>query len=221
MASQYTSSQTAEQIVRAALHHVPFDGWSDVTLQMAAEECDVSAQDLAAHLPGGVPDAIALYAALADRDMAQSFAALETQPEKMHLKIRALILCRLADALPHKEAVAKSLSYLAQPQNAALASKLLYQSVDSMWRIAGDTATDVSFYTKRATLAAVYSATLLAFLSDDTADMAKTKSFLDRRLSDVAQIPKVTAPAKAVVGKVASLAGGLAATLFQGRGRPF
>ena len=75
----------------------------------------------------------------------------------------------------------------------------------------------MSFYTKRATLAAVYSATLLAFLSDDSADMEKTKTFLDRRLRDVAQIPKVTAPAKAAVGKMASLAGGLASSLFQGR----
>lgn len=221
MASQNTPSDMSTRIVRAALNHVPFDGWSDATLQMAADDCGLSAAELASCLPGGVKDAIALYASLADSDMVAAFEALEDKPEKVHLKIRALILCRLAGAMPHKEAVSKSLSYLAQPQNAPLASKLLYGTVDTMWRASGDDATDVSFYTKRATLAAVYSATLLAFLSDDSADMEKTKTFLDRRLRDVAQIPKVTAPAKAAVGKMASLAGGLASALFQGRNRPF
>ena len=49
---------------------------------------------------------------------------------------------------------------------------------------------------KRATLSAVYSATLLAFLSDNSADMAKTEAFLDRRLADVARLPKMARPAK-------------------------
>ena len=75
-------------------------------------------------------------------------------------------------------------------------------------------------YSKRATLAAVYSATLLAFLSDDSGDMAKTEAFLDRRLRDVSQIPKVTKPAKAAVSKAASLVGGIASQLIS-RGRPF
>ena len=114
----------------------------------------------------------------------------------MHLKIRALILLRLTQAIPHKEAVRRTLAALATPLHAPMSTALLYQTVDHMWRAAGDDATDASFYTKRATLAAVYSATLLAFLGDDSADMAKTEAFLDRRLADVAKIPKVTAPLK-------------------------
>ena len=39
-----------------------------------------------------------------------------------------------------------------------LALKLLYRTVDAMWYAAGDTSTDFNFYTKRATLAGVYSA---------------------------------------------------------------
>ena len=60
-----------------------------------------------------------------------------------------------------------------------------------MWRAAGDTSTDYNFYTKRVTLSAVYSATLLAFLSDNSADMEETEAFLDRRLADVARLPKM------------------------------
>ena len=63
-----------------------------------------------------------------------------------------------------------------------------------MWRCAGDTSTDYNFYTKRASLSAVYSATLLAFLADDTDDMSKTEAFLDRRLADIAKIPSMKRP---------------------------
>ena len=220
MAQMTDTAQMAEEIVTAALGHVPFDGWSQLTLIMAAEECGYSEADLHRALPEGVDEAIALYASLADRDMVADFTALEEAPTKTHLKIRALILARLERAMAHKETVSKTMSYLAQPQHAAKASALLYKTVDVMWRTAGDDATDVSFYSKRATLAAVYSATLLAFLADDSGDMAKTEAFLDRRLADVARIPKVTKPAKAAIGKAASLAGGIASALIA-RGRPF
>lgn len=220
MAQNPADSQIAEEIVKAALHHVPFDGWRMTTLEMAAEECGYDSAQLHNALPDGVDDAIALYGQMADRDMVAAFEALEEAPAKTHLKIRALILCRLEEAMRHKQTVSKTMAYLAQPQHAAKASKMLYNSVDLMWRTAGDDATDVSFYSKRATLAAVYSATLLAFLSDDSGDMAKTEAFLDRRLRDVSQIPKVTKPAKAAVSKAASLVGGIASQLIS-RGRPF
>jgi len=143
--------------------------------------------------------------------MIAAFDALSDKPEKMHLKIRTLILCRLEMAMAHKEAVSKTVAYLAQPSQAALASKLLYKTIDSMWRAAGDISTDASFYSKRATLAAVYSATLFAFLADDSGDLSKTEAFLDRRLKEVAAIPKVTAPAKAVMART----GAMASQIFQ------
>ena len=201
-----SSQITAEEIVTATLSHVPFDGWSASSISMGASDCGASEDELARLLPRGVTDAIETYAKMADEDMVSAFDELSDKPEKMHLKIRALILCRLEMAMPHKEAVSKTLAYLAQPSHAALASKLLYKTVDSMWRTAGDISTDASFYSKRATLAAVYSATLLAFLADDSGDLSKTEAFLDRRLKEVAAIPKITAPAKAVMAKTGAIA---------------
>jgi len=68
--------------------------------------------------------------------------------------------------------------------------------VDRIWRLTGDRSVDFSFYTKRATLAGVYSATLLYWVANANADRAKAEDFLDQRLREVAMIPKVTAPAK-------------------------
>ena len=113
--------------------------------------------------------------------------------------IRALILIRLDQAALHKEAVRRALAVLAVPANALVSARALYATIDTMWRAAGQQDTDFSFYTKRATLAAVYSSTLLAWLADTSGDPAVIEGFLDRRLVDVARIPKATAPMRSVM----------------------
>ena len=105
---------------------------------------------------------------------------------------------RLESAQQNKDAVRRALTMLALPAHAKLSAKLLYETVDAMWRAVGQTDTGFSFYTRRATLAAVYGATLLAWLADNSGDMAKTSAFLDRRLANVASIPKATAPLRGV-----------------------
>lgn len=198
-------TELAQKLVESALQHIPFDGWAMSALQMAADENALGDADIDRLLPDGVRSAIEIYGQMADDRMVDAFEALSSQPEKTHLKIRSLILIRLEQAAPHKEVVRKTLAYLARPEQAKLGADLLYKTVDRMWRAAGDIATDSSFYTKRATLSAVYSATLLAFLGDESADMSKTKAFLDRRLSDVAKIPKITAPVQGALRGLSQL----------------
>jgi ubiquinone biosynthesis protein COQ9 len=77
--------------------------------------------------------------------------------------------------------------------NAALGLKLLYQTVDAMWRAAGDTSTDFNFYTKRAILGGVYSATLLRWFNDTSEDEGETHTFLDARIENVMQFEKFKA----------------------------
>ncbi len=60
-----------------------------------------------------------------------------------------------------------------------------------MWYAAGDTSTDFNFYTKRATLAGVYSSTLLYWLNDRSPGSEATWGFLDRRIDDVMKIEKL------------------------------
>jgi ubiquinone biosynthesis protein COQ9 len=60
--------------------------------------------------------------------------------------------------------------------------------------MAGDQSTDFSFYTKRASLAAVYSSTLLFWLNDTSSEQNKTAEFLDRRLYDISQISNLKKP---------------------------
>ena len=53
----------------------------------------------------------------------------------------------------NKEAVRKSIAFLAVPKNSKFALKALYKTTDEIWRTVGDRSTDISFYTKRGILA--------------------------------------------------------------------
>ena len=186
----------AVEILRASMPHVPFDGWCDAALQAGANDSGHDAEAVRTAFPRGATDAIALHSRLADQSMVDAFLELPERPEKVHLTIRKLVLMRLETAQPDKDAIRRAVSALAMPVNAKLSAKLLYETVDSMWRAAGQRDTDFSFYTKRGTLAAVYSATMIAWLADNSINLDKTVGFLDRRLADVARIPRLTKPVR-------------------------
>lgn len=212
-------TEEAAAIVSAALMHVPFDGWSDEALVAGAVDAGIEPERVNVCFPSGPIDAIVAYIAVADAEMVAAFDALDDKPEKVHLMIRTLILLRLEQASAHKEAVRRALTLLALPTNAGQSARTLYRTVDAMWRAAGQQDTDFSFYTKRATLAAVYSATLLAWIADTGSDMAVTEAFLDRRLRDVARIPQMTAPARSIFAAGQKLTEGIVGGMGRRTGR--
>ena len=112
---------------------------------------------------------------------------------KIRDRIKGAVRIRLERHAGEREAVRRALAVLSLPFNAGLALKLLYKTVDAMWYAAGDTSTDFNFYTKRATLAGVYSSTLLYWLNDRSPGSEATWAFLDRRIDDVMKIEKLKA----------------------------
>jgi ubiquinone biosynthesis protein COQ9 len=112
---------------------------------------------------------------------------------KIRERIAAAVKTRLAILRPHKEAARRAAAFLTLPPNAPRAATLLYRTVDLMWRAAGDTSTDFNFYTKRAILAGVYSATLLRWFTDDSKDESATEEFLAHRIDGVMRFEKLKA----------------------------
>jgi ubiquinone biosynthesis protein COQ9 len=86
------------------------------------------------------------------------------------------------------------------PTNAVRAGKLGWRAADIMWRAAGDTAADFNHYSKRTTLTAVYAATLLVFVDDESEGHADSRAFLARRIENVMQFEKAKAKLKGVGG---------------------
>ena len=94
----------------------------------------------------------------------------------------------------YKEAIRSSISITAIPVNAKISLDIHYRTCNSIWRIAGDKSTDFSFYTRRISLAAIYTSTLLFWLNDNSNDNVETELFLDRRLKDISKISSFKKP---------------------------
>ncbi len=81
----------------------------------------------------------------------------------------------------------------ALPIHTADGARAIWGTSDAIWTALGATSRDVNWYTKRATLAAVYSGTVLFWLGDDSPGHQATWDFLDRRIENVMSIEKVKA----------------------------
>ena len=107
-------------------------------------------------------------------------------------RVAAAIRVRL-EAVTDKEVVRRGATLFALPNHAADGAKAIWGTADAIWDALGDTSRDVNWYTKRATLSAVYAATVLFWLGDDSVGHQATWEFLDRRIEDVMRIEKAKA----------------------------
>lgn len=187
-----TPEELRESILDAALKHVAFDGWGKNTMKRAADiSIDTGFIDLA--FPGGAIEMIDLHAQLCDKAMLNAAKELDFDGLKIREKITELVKLRIKAEAQHKEAVHRTVSYLALPKNHFAGMKMLYRTVDLMWKAISDPSTDFNFYTKRMTLSAVYSSTFLFWLNDVSEDNCDTWDFLDRRIENVMQFEKLKA----------------------------
>lgn len=74
---------------------------------------------------------------------------------------------------------------MAFPSNVPTSLAELARLADEIWFLAGDTSVDTSWYTKRATLAAVYSAAEVYMTQDSSPNISETEKFVDGRLEDL------------------------------------
>lgn len=177
-------------LLAALLDQVPFDGWTDTAMAAAAEQAGLDAEFPHRAFPRGALDAIDYFNRIADADMAAALAEEDLEAMRVRDRIALAVRVRLEQNAGHRDAVRRGLTVLSFPPNGPVGMRILYRTVDAIWRAAGDTATDFNFYTKRGLLAGVYSATVVYWLNDSSEDFSRTWRFLERRIDETMQIPK-------------------------------
>ena len=170
-----------------------FDGWTDLAVETAAFGSDVDPDVARLAFPGGATDLIDAWFGHVDAAMAERLPPDRLAALKIRARIAALVEARLDILAPDREALRRALAILALPQNVPTGARLGWRAADRMWRLAGDTATDYNHYTKRATLGAIYAATVTVFLDDDSAGQAETRAFLARRIDGLMRFEQAKA----------------------------
>jgi ubiquinone biosynthesis protein COQ9 len=181
-------SEERDSAIRAALAHVPVLGWTRAALEAGLRDLGRDPLEVEWLFPRGAIEAVEAWCDLADREMEAAAAAEDLADLKIPARIRRVVELRLEQAEPHRDAVRRALALQSLPWNVASAMRTVGRTADSMWVAAGDTSADLSWYTRRATLAGVYGATLAFWLQDDEPGFPATRAFLDRRLGDLARI---------------------------------
>jgi ubiquinone biosynthesis protein COQ9 len=170
-----------------------FDGWSKAAVDAAADATG-TARPLAQYaFADGRMAMIAAWSEAITARMREIFAPELLAAMSIRERIRTLVTFRLEAMDREQEAVRRALAIMAMPQNAAKALRLGWASADAMWRLAGDTATDLNHYSKRTILGAVYAATLAVWVDDHSEGKADTRAFLDRRIAGIIRFEKIKA----------------------------
>jgi ubiquinone biosynthesis protein COQ9 len=184
--------QAKQAILQAALPHVPFDGWTDPTFRAAITDSGVADGLARALYPRAGLDLALAYHRNGDAAMAERLDATDLTTMRYSDRVAFAVRARL-ELVTDKELVRRGTTLFSLPQNAGEGAKAIWGTADAIWKALGDSSTDFNWYSKRATLSAVYGSTVLFWLGDDSPDHAATWDFLDRRIADVMQIEKLKA----------------------------
>lgn len=177
-------------LLDAALIHVAFDGWSQATFAAACTDADIDPALAKSLFPRGAVDLALAFHARGDAEMVARIKREPLDGLRFRDRIAAAVRYRL-EAVEDKEAVRRATTLFALPVYAGDGAKAIWGTCDLIWETLGDRSDDFNWYSKRATLSGVYSATVLYWLGDTSEDHAATWAFLDRRIDDVMKIEEV------------------------------
>ncbi len=186
-------AEAKAKVLAAALPNAPFDGWSERTLRAAAVEADVDDATLRLAFPRGAVDLALHFHEDGDARMRQALAAAALDTMRMRERVAFAVRTRLQIAERHREAVRRAAALFALPIYAADGARAIWGTADAIWDALGDVSEDANWYSKRAILAGVYSATALYWLGDVSDGAHKTWEFLDRRIDGVMRFEKFKA----------------------------
>ncbi|KAI9822136.1 MAG: Ubiquinone biosynthesis protein coq9, mitochondrial [Thelocarpon impressellum] len=173
-----------DAILSASLLHVPAHGFSPAALARGAAD--------AGYLPASVnlfprgAFELVNYHLVTQRLALQDRVQFGDERAKLGVggKVRLLARERLLANGPTIHRWQEALALMAQPSNARTSIAELARLADETWFLAGDTSVDSSWYTKRASLSAIYSSTEVFMTQDRSPHFVETQRFLDRRLED-------------------------------------
>ena len=107
----------------------------------------------------------------------------------VHKRIKKVLLSKISLMNKNKLFYRSIFLNLLIPKKNFSLSNQLYNSVDQIWFIAGDSSTDFNFYTKRLILSGIYSRVILFFFNNNNQE--ELENILDESLKRVSKIPEI------------------------------
>jgi ubiquinone biosynthesis protein COQ9 len=193
-----------DKLLESALLHAAFDGWSRRTLLNAAKDAGVDPATARRLFPRGGDSLLEWLDDWADRQMLAATEGEDLSQLPVRRRIARLARARLEALGQHREALRRAAVAHLLPGNVLGSGRALWQTVDRMWQAAGlggDPAEGFGYYSRRATLAGVLTATFLYWLQDQSDGFADSWAFLDRRIDDVMRFGQASSRFTSMFGR--------------------
>jgi ubiquinone biosynthesis protein COQ9 len=193
-----------DKLLESALLHAAFDGWSRRTLLNAAKDAGVDPATARRLFPRGGDSLLEWLDDWADRQMLAATEGEDLTQLPVRRRIARLARARLDALGQHREALRRAAVAHLLPGNVLGSGHSLWQTVDRMWQAAGlggDPAEGFGYYSRRATLAGVLTATFLYWLQDQSDGFADSWAFLDRRIDDVMRFGQASSRFTSMFGR--------------------
>ena len=122
----------------------------------------------------------------------------------VHKRIKKVLLSKISLMNKNKLFYRSIFLNLLIPKKNFSLSNQLYNSVDQIWFIAGDSSTDFNFYTKRLILSGIYSRVILFFFNNNNQE--ELENILDESLKRVSKIPEIKSKLKIFIDYLPKIA---------------
>lgn len=175
-------------VLSVALENVAIYGWSKKSIESAMEALEVEPSKASLFQRGGL-DLVLFFIEEGNNALIEHIAkeAKETNLDSEEARaafIERAMKTRLQMVAPYIDTWPEALKLMASPDAAGEVFQNGANLMDEIWYHAGDLDTDMTWYAKRAGLAAIAASAELFMLNDKSPDFQDTWEFLHRRLNE-------------------------------------
>ena len=178
---------------------VPFYGWSKEMLFEVEKKLSLDKHYHILLFPGDLKEIVTWFEKDLDEYMIKTFnGTCAKQKMRVRDKVQEAIKIRFKGPNVQTKAMLSQLNkFYFNLHNFTLAYKNFWRTVDQIWYLAGDKATDFNYYSKRGLLFSVYKAVFLYYVSTESEE--KSWEFLEKRIENVMKIGDIKSlPAKTI-----------------------
>ena len=182
-----TENKKKEDILKKAKKIVSIEGWSSEIFSKLQKQ-NIEKNDLFLFFPNGYKDLLKCALHNINEKLESKLKKINLINFPINKRIKKILLLRFDILNEDKEFYKKTFYYLLLPTNNKISKNSLYNSVSTMWYLAGDNSTDFNFYTKRLILSGVYTNALFVFFSKE---MKHVEENIDKNLKRISKIPRI------------------------------
>ena len=182
------------EVLKFAKIFVSEKGFSKNSLKSISKKYGLDINETELLFPEGNIDLIKFTLEQLNNELEEYCRKIDLIRLPVHKRIKKVLLSKIFLMNKNKLFYRSIFFNLLIPQKKFSLSSQLYNSVDQIWFIAGDSSTDFNFYTKRLILSVIYSRIMLFFFNNN--NQQELEDILDESLQRVSKIPEIKSKLK-------------------------